>query len=43
MKTFIAWFLVNFSDFLLTPPISVFTAFAILFVVSRFFDRMIHI
>lgn len=43
MRAFVAWFLVQLPEFLLAPPISAFTGFAILFVVSRLFSRMIHI
>lgn len=43
MMNFVAWFLAQLPDFLLTPPISAFTAFGILFVVSRLVGRMIHL
>ncbi len=43
MMEFVSWFLMQLPDFLLTPPVSAFTGFGILFVVSRLVSRMIHI
>lgn len=43
MMDFITWFIGVLPDFLLTPPISVFTAFAIMFVVGRLVKQMMHL
>lgn len=42
MMTFTTWFLSQLPSFLMTAPISAFTGLAILFVVARLVDRIIH-
>lgn len=43
MMDFIVWFFGVLPDFLMTPPISVFTAFFFMFVIGRLVSQMMHL
>lgn len=43
MMDFWVWFIGTLPDFLLTPPISAFTALFVLFAIGRVVYRMMHL